>query len=527
MIRTAVCSHRNPLLQLSTMNTPAPSLSVLASVCALAATLPAQDYVSRGTIPTNYASFPGYFAADLDGNGVKDLILDAFNNGVSVWLNPSFGAAMATTSFEIDVSAIDPFGGWFDIKGIIDVDGDGNLDVAGKFSGIGIPQMVYCAGDGMGGFGPPITINTLQGAILFGDYGDFDGDGLMDAVSTNIPFFGQGPSNLVFYTQATGSFALAHTEPQTDVQQVFAGDFDGDGFDDAVWTQRGPTLEILPGGANGFGQRQSMPLPAELDGGFVLDLDKDGYEDLILQDLIGSSTNAWQVHVLWGSATGLSSPQVVVPPGSGFVSSEYVGPFDIEGDGNPELLFVIRNTNGFVLVRHDGARNFSPQPYETDTFGGQIDLDGDGDLDQVVADPIAGVFELRENIASYGVACAGAMGEPTLSVGAAIPGSTTFAMTLTNAAPNAPAQIFLSAAPVAGPCGPQIDFAQMLIPAANDPLFLGMTDAAGQLALPLNIPSQLPPGPYFFQGVVLDAAGAFQVLGYDLSATRGRAVRVY
>ena len=103
-----------------------------------------------------------------------------------------------------------------------------------------------------------------------------------------------------------------------------------------------------------------------------------------------------------------------------------------------------------MLVRQDGARGFSPQPYETDRFGGQIDLDGDGDLDQVEADPLSGVFRLRENIASYGAACTGAMGEPSLEVGAAIPGSS-FSVSIANAAPSAPAQIFLSAAPIAAP----------------------------------------------------------------------------
>ena len=43
-------------------------LRILPPFLLIAATT-AQDYISRGSIPTNYASYPGYFAADLDNNG--------------------------------------------------------------------------------------------------------------------------------------------------------------------------------------------------------------------------------------------------------------------------------------------------------------------------------------------------------------------------------------------------------------------------------------------------------------------------
>ena len=154
--------------------------------------------------------------------------------------------------------------------------------------------------------------------------------------------------------------------------------------------------------------------------------------------------------------------------------------------------------------------------------GGMIDLDLDGDLDQLVPDPANGGYQRLENLAIFGTGCAGASGVPSLAIGSAIPGNAAFSATIEAAAPSSLTLLFFSPTTQPGPCGPQIDLGQIYFPG-----LLAVSDAAGQSSYSVPLPASLAAGPYAMQGAVLDPAGAYAAAGLQWSMTTGRLMRVY
>jgi hypothetical protein len=321
---------------------------------------------------------------------------------------------------------------------------------------------------------------------------------------------------VVIRLQNAGAFTTALTLPNFPRAMV-AGDYDGDGDDELALNFNG-NMQVVLGGPT-LGATVPFTVTPALNFGYSQDLDLDGRDDLVLQT---SSTPPWLVNVFFGDATTtLTAPQNLIP-GGGPNGSDYIGPFDVDGDGTDEILAVIRTTPGYFLIRHDAARGFSPQPYGTTMRGAMIDLDNDGDLDQLLADPSGTGYQRLENLAIYGNSCSGSAGSPTLDIGSAIPGNAAFAVTIAQALPNTLSVLFVSLAGQPAPCGPQIDGSQLLGPG-----IVAMTDAAGAATWALPLPAGLPEGPFFLQAVAVDPAGALTIAGTSLSATRGRTMRVY
>jgi len=478
----------------------------------LATSILAQDYQAAPFLQTNLSFYSGFHQRDFNGNGQPDLLLEVYSagqEGLYVMLDPDLTGATATVTPALLASAVTFFGGFPQVMGFGDMNADGNEDIIVEFESIFTGTvMLYVPGDGQGNFGAHVTMATY-GNFSSSTVGDFDGNGQTDFAL----WTGSGTS---VYLQNSGTFSVAMTIPGFP-GAIEAGDFDGDGDDELALNVAG-NLIVQPGGLPFAPQLNFTALPS-LNFGYCQDLDSDGLEDLVLQS---SSTPPWLVNVFFGDGTTMLTAPTDVIPGGGPNGSDFLGPFDVDGDGNDELLAVIRNTNGYFLIRHDGARGFSPQPYGTTMVGGLIDLDGDGDMDQLVPDPANGGYQRLENLAVFGEGCAGTNGTPSLAIGSAIPGNAAFTASIEGAAPASLSLLFFSPTTTPGPCGPQIDLNQIYFPG-----LLSITDAAGRSSYACPLPATLGAGPYAMQGAVLEIGGTYFYSGLQWSMTKGRLMRVY
>src|SRR5579862_9802108 len=152
--------------------------AVLAIVLALflANTAAARDirFASAATFPSGASSPTRVWVADLNGDGIPDLVIsDAFNS-VAVLIGNGDGTFQAAVVYTED----------FYVTGgvaIADFNGDKRLDLAvvgGDDAGNGLALFT---GNGDGTFNPPVYSKTqLAGAAIVPVVGDFNHDGKAD-----------------------------------------------------------------------------------------------------------------------------------------------------------------------------------------------------------------------------------------------------------------------------------------------------------------------------------------------------------
>ena len=305
-----------------------------------------------------------------------------------------------------------------------DLDGDGDLDIFASNFG---PDGVYL-NDGTGKFTltqllpgkiNPGTLSEIAGGDLSSgvDLGDIDGDGDIDAVTSN---FG---ASRVYLNDGTGFF----TDTNQDLGNSYAGgidlgDLDGDGdLDMAVGSFPGahdPTDFIVPSAVTPPTDGANTIWKNDGNGNFTLfqelepdvrsavmklgDLDGDG-------DLDAVSANLGPGNI--GDPAFRNIPggnQVWINTGTGFFTkgqligneiSNGVELGDFDGDGDLDVFAVNFGTYPAIgeanrLWLNDGSGNFTDSGQ---LFGNSVsanaaigDLDGDGSLDVFVANYYAG-----------------------------------------------------------------------------------------------------------------------------------------
>ncbi|RMB83544.1 histidine kinase [Streptomyces shenzhenensis] len=156
---------------------------------------------------------------------------------------------------------------------------------------------------------------------------DLDGDGFTDlVVSTDPPYDGQGappvPLQILFGSPAglTGR-AVPLTVPARArfgndwPDQPVCGDFDGDGAADLVLHASGGRLSYLRGpfGRTGAPHTAGPPIaaPGEVPTGPAVDIDRDGYDDLVVRAATGTAGST----VVHGGPDGPTRTGVALPAG--------------------------------------------------------------------------------------------------------------------------------------------------------------------------------------------------------------------
>ncbi|MEV0172762.1 VCBS repeat-containing protein [Streptomyces sp. NPDC050803] len=156
---------------------------------------------------------------------------------------------------------------------------------------------------------------------------DLDRDGFTDlVVSTDPPYDGQGqppvPLQLLFGSpegltgKAVKLTVPARARAGNDwPDQPVCGDFDGDGAEDLVVHASGGQLSFLRGPFNrkGTPRAAAAPIlsPGNVPTGPATDVDRDGYDDLVVRTAEGTGTSA----VVLGGPTGPTRTGAVLPDG--------------------------------------------------------------------------------------------------------------------------------------------------------------------------------------------------------------------
>jgi hypothetical protein len=317
---------------------------------------------------------------DLDGDGDLDALVANYDHAQTVWLNNGSGAFSShptTPAFGAGYSTDVALG---------DLDGDGDLDAV--VANDHYQAETVWINDGSGAFSPHPTTPAFGAedstAVALGD---LDGDGDLDAVVTNDDY----QTEMVWLNDGSGAFSPHPITPAFGDGYSLAvtlGDLDSDGDLDAVVANDWGEAETvwLNDGSGVFSPHPATPAFGAGDSTDVAlgDLDGDGDLDAVVANYTEQAQTVWL-----NDGTGAFSPQTGTPSfGAG--DSWGVSFGDLDGDGDLDALVANDNNQAQTAWLNDGSGVFSPHPVKPAFGAGNSmdvalgDLDGDGDLDALV-----------------------------------------------------------------------------------------------------------------------------------------------
>lgn len=328
-------------------------------------------------------------SADLNEDGVPDLV--AVGDGVAVLLGRGDGTFENPTQH-----------GWgkFGSAAISDIDGDGHLDLVVTQVGV-----VVLLGDGYGGFVGPITSPSAGNHGWGIAAGDVNRDGQLDLVVAN-PGEATTPndpgSNFnVLLGDGTGHFSSRTARiggPGVNLNVL--ADFDGDGLLDAITTaDDGATVTVARGQGDGTFKSEPASFSANESYGFqASDLNADGYQDLVylISDSLMIALNDRRGGFLTPTRYQLAQM---------FGSAVAVDIADHDGDGILDAAVEEHEPDALLLYAGDGTGAFHLRstvnlPYWPAGVSSG-DLNGDGLIDFAVADGQGATVLLAEPDASF------------------------------------------------------------------------------------------------------------------------------
>jgi len=322
-------------------------------------------------------------AADLDGDGDLDLLSASVVDDKVAWYEnrlaePSndFGPQQVISTLADSPLAI----------AVGDLDGDGDLDVisASRFDF----EVAWYANDGSGNFAAQQVIAVLPGEAQGIAVADLDGDADIDVMSSS-------DSNEIFWHENDGAgvFAAAQSISSAVVspRTLTAGDVDGDGDLDVLCASQGSDKVAWyenSDGLGGFGTEHVISTAAAgVVGVIFVDLDQDGDLD-VASASTGDDKVAWYENV--DGLGFFSIPASITTSAVGAIS---VVAGDMDGDGDPDLLFASQNDDTLAWSRNEKIHRSAAFPASTLVTTDVLDpsdaivadLNGDGDLDIATA----------------------------------------------------------------------------------------------------------------------------------------------
>ena len=275
---------------------------------------------------------------DFDDDGKMDLAVSATDSG-GVWIARGNGKGKFSSSQTV-LTGSEAHG-----IAVLDVDGDGDLDIVNALAGAN--EMAVLLNDGTGMFGSPTFFDSGCDGEWGLASGDVNGDGITDLVVGCV-----GDEKIaVMLGNGTPAFTVLPAQDAGGPPwQVALGDLDGDGDLDATLAKAaGGTGN--PGGALLFGNGDgTFGAPSSFDDG-------------------------------------------------GHTPATDLG--DIDGDGDLDWLLSGYGGQRWTLYLNDGNGNFSFDQELTATSNPScavlLDIDNDGDLDMALTDEIADTVTVMQN----------------------------------------------------------------------------------------------------------------------------------
>ncbi len=331
-------------------------------------------------------------AADIDGDGIMDLVSGSTGDGKVAWYKNDGLGNFSTQNIIINGVT----GGVLEVVAS-DVDGDGDLDIVASLECCSVAWFKNL--NGLGAFGPRQNIASVANPTSI-SLADMDGDGDMDIVTNanlenqyirilwmknlnGLGTFG-APQIIYTFTPEMNYSAVSH---------VAIADMDGDGDNDILFTANNQSgwIKNTDGAGTFNGATPTIVYENDLRRRFsgILSVDMDGDGDL---DIItyGTEDDA-PGRVTWFENTNgegvFSSGNIMI---SRYNNYEQIQVADVDADGDLDVLVAVPSVaslENVVWFRNDGnnanfegpqfVSRFYYQPLEAKA----IDLDGDGDLD--------------------------------------------------------------------------------------------------------------------------------------------------
>jgi hypothetical protein len=282
------------------------------------------------TITTTADGANSVYAADVDGDGLVDVLSASYNDDKIAWYKNSGGSPVVWTPYVITTAA-----NGAEIVHAADVDHDGLLDVLSA-SSIDGKIAWYRNGGGRPIVWASFTIATADRAYsVFA--ADVDGDGWLDVLSASggddrIVWYKNGGGNPVVWTPYT------ITSGADSARSVFAVDVDSDG-----------RIDVLSASFND--------------------------DKIAWYKNSGGSPVGWTQYIIATTANGAQSIYAV----------------DVDGDGWLDVLSASGNDNKIAWYRNGGGSPVAWTPYviTTSAVGAEAvygaDVNGDGQLDVLSA----------------------------------------------------------------------------------------------------------------------------------------------
>jgi hypothetical protein len=237
-------------------------------------------------------------------------------------------------------------------------DGNGTIDLAvANFNNANASTVSVFLGNGDGTFAPAVTYPVGVGPSSIAT-GDFNGDGVTDLAVGNQ----NGATVSILIGDGLGAFSQpnpAYAVGTTDLANVVAGDFDGDGnLDLAITSPSDDTVAVALGNGDGTfdaavpystGNSGDHPIPVS-----AVDLG-NGNLDLLVGNL---NPQANTVAILLGNGDGTFQPKVTYPANNGAFTgpvSMVTGDFDGGGKVDVAIANQLQNTITILLGNGDGT----------------------------------------------------------------------------------------------------------------------------------------------------------------------------